>query len=200
MKTEIEAKFLDVDIYKFRKKLKKIGAIVKQPLRLMRRKNFDFSDFRLEKDGGWVRVRDEGDRVTLSYKQLNERTLHGTKEVTIVVDSFEETCVFLESIGLKNYSYQETKRESWILEEVEIEIDTWPWVPEFIEIEGKSENEVKSMAEKLNLDWEKALFGSVEIVYQQYYDVSEEEVDGWREMKLTEIPKWLEKKNLNRMV
>jgi adenylate cyclase class 2 len=74
MQTEIEAKFLNVDHSTIRKKLKKVGAVRIQSVRLMRRKNFDFKDLSLEKEkSGWVRVRDEGDKVTLSYKQLNHR-------------------------------------------------------------------------------------------------------------------------------
>jgi adenylate cyclase class 2 len=160
----------------------------------MRRKNFDYPDFRLEKNGGWVRVRDEGDKVTLSYKQLNDRTLTGTKEVSLIVNNFDETCLFLSSIGLVSYSYQETERESWMLDGVEIEIDNWPWVPTFLEIEGQTEEEVKEVAKKLNLDWNDALFGSVEIVYQRYFDVTEKEVDSWEEMKLGKVPEWLSKK------
>ena len=179
MHTEIEAKFLDVDADLLREKLKFLKATLVNDERTMKRKNFDFEDDRLRKINGWVRVRDEGNKVTLSYKQLNDRTLHGTKEVNVTVEDFEDTCNFLESIGMKQKSYQVTKRESWLLDDVEIEIDTWPWIPQYVEIEGKSEEEVKSAASKLNLDWQKALHGSVEVAYQAYFDVTEEEIDAW---------------------
>lgn len=196
MKTEIEAKFLDINLIQIREKLTTIGAQLMQPERLMKRKNFDFPDFRLEKNNGWIRVRDEGNKITLSYKQLNARTLHGTEEASVIVDDFEQTCSILTAIGLVNYSYQETKRESWRYQDVEIEIDTWPWIPPFLEIEGQSESAVKQISQKLNLDWSKALFGSVEIVYQTYYNVTMEEVDNWPEMKLGPIPPWLEPKRI----
>jgi len=32
-------------------------------------------------------------------------------------------------------SYQETRREKWMLDDAEVTIDTWPWIPTFIEIE-----------------------------------------------------------------
>src|ERR1051326_5098596 len=113
MQTEIEAKWLSIDIAETRKKLISEGATLELGERLMVRSIFDHADKRLEKIGGWVRVRDEGDKITLSYKQLNDRTLHGTKEVTVVVDDFDNTCTFLKSIGLEQISFQETKRESW---------------------------------------------------------------------------------------
>ena len=84
MQTEIEAKWLDIDLAKMRKRLLEVGAKLFAKERLMTRKVYDYPDKRLEKIGGWIRVRNEGDKITLSYKQLNDRTVHGTKEVTVV--------------------------------------------------------------------------------------------------------------------
>ncbi len=193
MQTEIEAKFLNVNHEKIRDKLKELGAECVQPMRLMRRKNYDFFDFRLEKGAtGWVRVRDEGDKVTLAYKQLDDRTLHGTKEVSVTVNSFDNSCYLLEAIGMEAQSYQETKRESWKLDGVEIELDEWPWIPTFVEIEAEGEQALEGVAKKLGLDLSTAVHGSVEIVYQQLYDVTEEEVCHWPEILFTPVPQWLE--------
>ncbi len=196
MHTEIEAKFLDIEPETLRAKLTALGATLVNPERLMKRKNFDFEDGRLYKVNGWVRVRDEGDKITVSYKQLNDRTLHGTKEVNVTVDDFDQACDFLLSIGLKQKTYQETKRESWILDGAEIEIDTWPWVPSYVEIEASSEEHVKSTATKLGLDWSKALHGSVEIVYQAKFDVTDADVDSWQEITFVDTPDWLEAKRI----
>ena len=100
MQAEIEAKFLNVDHNEFREKLRSLGATLEQPMRLMRRKNFDYPDGRLREIGGWVRVRDEGDKVTLAYKQLDHRGVDGTKEVSLEVADFDQACLFLERVGL----------------------------------------------------------------------------------------------------
>lgn len=195
MQTEIEAKFLNVDHDEIRGKLKALGATLKQPMRLMRRKNYDYPDKRLEKEfAGWIRVRDEGDKSTLAYKQLNDRTLHGTKEISVDVSNFEETCKLLETIGIEAQSYQETKRESWELDGAQIELDEWPWIPPFIEIESSDEQSIRSIVEKLGLKIEDAVHGSVEIAYQAEFDVTEEEVDHWSEILFTPVPDWLEAK------
>lgn len=191
MQTEIEAKWLNIDLEPMRKRLLDIGAELVAKERLMTRMVYDYPDKRLEKIGGWIRVRNEGDKITLSYKQLNDRALHGTKEVTVIVDNFEAICSFLDSIGMKSNSFQETKRESWKLGSVEIELDTWPWIPSFVEIEAKHEEELKSIAKKLDLDYSNALHGSVETAYQAVYDVSEEEIDNWEEIRFIEVPDWL---------
>lgn len=191
METELEAKWLNIDKPSLRKTLLAAGATLVVPERLMSRRVFDYEDNRLEKIGGWVRVRDEGDKITMSYKQLNDRTLHGTKEVTIDVSDFQTACKLLESVGLVSYSFQETKRESWKLGDVEVELDTWPWIPSFVELEAKTEESLRGAAKSLNLHYADALHGSVETAYQAVYDVSEEEVDSWAEIRFIDVPDWL---------
>lgn len=194
MRTEVEAKFLNVDIKNFRKKLNFLNAGLIHPEVFMKRKTFDFPDGKLRKIGGWVRVRDESERITLSYKQLNDRTLHGTKEVNVKVNDFEKTCEFLLDIGLVQKSYQETKREKWVLDGNEITIDTWPWIPSFIEIESKNEKSLKKIVKKLGLNFENALHGSVENAYQKDFDVTDDEIDSWESITFIKTPKWLEKR------
>jgi adenylate cyclase class 2 len=192
MQIELEAKFLDIDTEKLRDLLKKNGATLVHSERLMRRKNFDYSDSRLEKIGGWIRVRDEVDKTTLAYKQLINRTLEGTKEISLIVEDFNKISNLLLAIGLDNKSYQETKRERWAFDGVEVTIDTWPWIPAFVELEGQSEEKLKKIAAKLTLDWSKAIHGSVENAYQAYYSVSAEEIDGWESITFIPVPDWLE--------
>ncbi len=192
MQTEIEAKFLGIDPEAIRQKLREIGAKLIFPERLMRRRTFGSKDGSLEKVGAWIRVRDEGDRVTLSLKQLKSYTLHGMSEISIEVKDFEGASRILAALGFRQKAYQETKREKWQLGKAEITIDTWPWIPTFVEIEGPEEGVVKETAEKLDLDWRKALHGSVEYVYEKYYDVTE--VDSWPEITFVPVPDWLSSK------
>lgn len=194
MDTEIEAKFLDVDLKHLRNKLKEIEAELVYSEFLMRSKTFDFPDKRLEKIGAWVRVRNENDKVTLSYKRLIDRTLHGTKEISVIVDDFERACNFILSLGLDIVSFHETKREKWKYKNSEITIDTWPWIPTFVEIESPSENELKEISKTLGFNLSLALHGSVEIVYQKHFDVTEKEVDNWETITFSPVPKWLGEK------
>lgn len=192
MDTEIEATFTNIDSENIRIRLQNLNATCIHSQRLMRRKNFDYPDARLYAVKGWVRLRDEGDKVTLAYKQLMDRTIQGMKEVSVEVHSLEETEKFLKAIGLEEKSYQETKRESWELNGVQIEIDTWPWIPTFLEIEGATEELVKETSVKLGFSWDHALHGSVENVYQEVYDVTEEEIDDLTVITFNDVPQWLE--------
>lgn len=114
MQTEIEAKFTDIDTAAMRRKLNEVGAKLTHPERLMRRSNFDV----VAGNKDWVRVRDEGDKVTLTYKRLVDRTLYGTKEINLTVDSFDRAVEFMQAIGLKGKAIQETKRETSLFQSV----------------------------------------------------------------------------------
>ena len=196
MKPEIEAKFLAVDHDALRLKLKEIGAECVQPMRVMKRQGYDFTDGRLRKEkNGWVRVRDEADKITMSYKQLNNRELDGTHEVQLTIDNFEAAGEFLIALGLQRNVYQVTKRESWRLDGLEIELDEWPWAKPYIEMEGPDEASLKDLAAKLDLDWATVCHGSVEIVHQGEYDVSDEDIYSIPVISFDEpIPDWLEKR------
>jgi adenylate cyclase class 2 len=193
METEIEAKFVDINPRQMRDMLKHSSAHLVQPERIMRRRNYDFPDGGLEDKSAWVRIRDEGNKVTMSYKQNQNDGLHGTVEVNVHVDNFDSTSAFLEATGMVQKSYQETKRETWMLDGVEVAIDTWPWIPPFVELEGESERAVKDVASKLGFDWSDALHGSVATVYQMHYDVAADEVNSWGVITFQPVPEWLDK-------
>lgn len=168
MQTEIEVKFLDVDFDKIRAKLKTMGARCEQPMRLMRRVAIENDFMRTDKDS-FLRVRDEGSRVTMTYKQFDDLSVNGAKEIEVQVSDFEATIAILEQAGLPSHTIQETKRENWRLGDVEIMLDEWPWLKPYIEIEGKSEERLREVAESLGFDWRNAVFGDVMAAYRAEY-------------------------------
>ncbi len=197
METEIEVKFLDVDPDEIRGRLRSIGAALVHPERLMRRRVFDFDDGRFDQLGAWVRVRDEADKITVSYKQQIDTTLHGTKELSLVVNDFETACELIEKIGLIFKSYQETRRETWMKDDVEVVIDTWPWIPSFIECEGKSERSLHEFVTKLGFSMDQGVHGGVAAgVYQKYYEIPEKTVNNWPKIVFNEPAPWPKKKDV----
>lgn len=168
MQTEIEAKFTGVNHDEIREKLKSLGAVCEQPMRLMRRAVFHSEA--MERQNGFLRVRDEGHRVTITYKEFDgSGTIHGVKEVETIVGDFDAAIAICERTGLVKESYQETRRETWRLGDVEVVLDEWPWIDPYIEIEGQSEEAVRTAAQKLGFDFKNALFGGVAVVYQEKY-------------------------------
>ena len=189
MKAEIEAKFLNIDKENIRKLLKNIGAELVAPERLMNRTVFDG-----KRKSNYYRVRNEGDKITMSFKREDERSIDGMKEICLTVDNYDNAVEFLTSLAGAPKALQETYRESWVKDGVEIDIDTWPWIPPFIEIEGKSAEAVEKLASELGLKMPDAEYGSVGIAYQQVFDVSEDDINHMPEIKFTDIPEWLEKR------
>jgi len=176
MKIEYEATFENVDKDEVRKKLKNVGAkLVKKEL-LQKRETFHLPESHVMKSA-WLRVRDEGGRITMTLKTVDGDKIENQKEIELKVDDFESATLLLQSIGCRKKSYQETKREIWELDGVEIMIDEWPYLEPFVEIEGTSEADVMSVSEKLGFDYEKAKFCCVSTLYEEKYDISECEVN-----------------------
>lgn len=176
MSIEIEATFLEVDHDALRQKLASLGAQLVSVERLMRRTMFDYPDLRLDNRAAWIRVRDEGDQVTISYKQRHAETVDGMQEIELQVQSYEAACDFFKAIDLSVKSIQETKREKWRYKKCDVTLDTWPHIPPYIEIEAESQNVVQSVSEELGFNWNEAIFDSADAVYQRYFDVTRTEI------------------------
>ena len=168
MDTEIEVKFVDVDHDEIREKLTQLGAVCEIPMRTMRRCALD-SDFMRDGKDAFVRVRDEGDLITMTYKQYDSQTLHGTKEIEITVSDYQKAIEILKQAGLSASTFQETRRENWRLGDTEIMLDEWPWLNPYIEIEGHDEDSVKKVAKSLEFDWNEGVYGDVMAAYRVQY-------------------------------
>ena len=194
MDNEIEAQFLDIDKDKLRAKLKEVGAKLVKPEVLMRRIVFDLGKHE------YARVRDEGGgKIVMTYKNVtDDKSILGTKEVNVVIDDYENGIMLLKACGLKPKAEQESYREKWMLGEVEICIDTWPWIPTFAEIEGPNEKSVWETAKQLGLSRDKAKFGSVDTTYQHYYGIETDLVNLHTPKILFEMepPEWVQKKSI----
>lgn len=168
MQTEIEVKFINVDIDDVRARLGELGATCEQPMRLMKRAIIETEELRAKQS--YLRVRDEGHGVTMTYKQYSDTpSLTDMQEIEFGVTDFDNAVALLEQVFLPVKSFQESKRETWHLGEVEVVIDIWPHLHPYIEIEGSSEQAVMDAAAALSFDWKNAVFGKVTEVYQRQY-------------------------------
>ena len=69
----------------------------------------------------YIRVRDEGHRVTVTHKKYSKKDF--AQETEIIVDNFEKAIKLLEKIGCKKKHYYEKTREIWFKNKVEISFD-----------------------------------------------------------------------------
>ncbi|MCG2689915.1 CYTH domain-containing protein [Candidatus Parcubacteria bacterium] len=171
MQTEYEATFENINKDKIRERLKKAGAVLVKPETLMKRYVFNLPN---AQDGkpGWARVRDEGDKVTMSFKRVNfggTGKIEDQKEICLKIDNFDNGFEFLKALGCGEKAYQESKREMWQIGVTEICLDEWPFLEPFCEIEGANEEDVKEVSEKLGFDYAKALFCAVGTLYARKY-------------------------------
>ena len=171
MKTEIEVKFVDIAIDDVRARLTTVGGVCEQPMRLMKRALIEEPHH--EAEHSFIRVRDEGNKVTLTFKRRvdpHAPTIDSVKEIEVTVSSFDDTVELLREAGWTYKTFQESKRETWKLGDVEVVIDEWPWIRPYIEIEGESEMEVRQAAERLGFDWRDVVYGHIDAVYERDYE------------------------------
>ncbi len=176
MHTEYEATFENINKDDVRVRLEKVGAKLVKPEFMQKRTVFNLPG-ETGYSSKWLRVRDEGENITLSLKAVEGENIDDQKEICLKVDDYNEAVDLLISIGCTKKAYQETKREIWMLGDVEICIDEWPFLEPFVEVEGKSEETVKEVSEKLGFDYSKAYFGAVDGLYSKKYGVNPEVVN-----------------------
>jgi len=169
---EIEVKFLNIDTASMEKKLKAIGA-EKVFEKLYKRRVFDYPDLRLHKKGAWIRLRDEGEKITLTYKErIGMKTYDGKtnddsmEEIEIEVSNFEKTAELLNHIGFIEKFYQENRRIRYQLKDIEFDIDTWPQIEPYLEIEAPSWEKIDEAIKLLGLNPEDKRIFSTTQVYQ----------------------------------
>src|SRR5579885_3721253 len=96
MATELEVKFLNIDVKSVRQKLDELGA------------TFIFSTlFRITifhglsgEDREYIRVRDEGQKRTLTHKRTYQGSIAATEHEISIKSSYEDTLALLDAIGL----------------------------------------------------------------------------------------------------
>jgi adenylate cyclase class 2 len=169
---EIEVKFLNIDSVLMENKLKAIGA-KKIFEKLYKRRTFDYPDLRLHKKGAWIRLRDEGEKVTLTYKErIGVKTFDGKtnddsmEEVEIIVSDFTKTAELLNRMGFIEKFYEENKRIRYLLEDIEFDIDFWPQLDPYLEIEAPSWGKIDDGIKLLGLNPEDKKIFSTNQVYK----------------------------------
>lgn len=165
--TEYEVRILDINKDAFISKLISLDAKNKGEY-LQRRYVYDFNPVN---KNSWIRLRTNGKKTTLTIKEIQKKTIDGTKELETEVSDFDTTNAILEKLGYIPRNYQENKRNSWELNGVSIEIDSWPLINTYVEIEGKSESEVLDTLKLLGIDISDTTTLDVESIFREIYGI-----------------------------
>lgn len=167
MPAEYEAKVLDIDPVKVAELIQSRGGRRIRHTTLLRRNVYDIAR---GDESRWIRLRSIGSQATLTVKEIEHDGIDGTHEVEVGVDDFEATNDLLGRLGFTPKSYQESRRTSFELEGARLEIDEWPLIPPYLEIEADSREEVVRVAGQLGFS-EADLTGENTVKVYRRYDI-----------------------------
>lgn len=118
----------------------------------------------------WVRLRQSNEKIELTTKHVFDKNDHNIQKVIeseIEVSSLEDTNKILESIGIHKRSYQEKIRTSYKYKTADIEIDIWPMLKPYMEIECDEEEIIDEIIEILDLKDKEIVSVNTETLYKQ---------------------------------
>ena len=176
MKTkEYEVKIVNEDMKKMRNAVRKMGSTrVHGPI-CMRRCVFYHCKSKIN---GFVRIREEyGNVVKITCKQFG-RGKYATEHELVSNKNYEDTVDFFVQCGLVKKSEIETTREKWIHKDAnEIVFDTWPGIPEYMEVECKDEDRLHKIMDRLNVPRQNIMYSGVDTLYREYYGLSKHRIN-----------------------
>ncbi|TDQ53291.1 class IV adenylate cyclase [Actinorugispora endophytica] len=161
---EYEAKVLDVDPESTaRRILDKGGSTVGEALQRRYVYDIDPAD-----PSRWIRLRDNGEEVTLTVKEIDSDDIGGTRETETSVGDFDTADALLGKLGYRPKAYQENRRRSFLLDGARLEIDFWPRIPPYLEIEAADRAEVVRVAALLGYGEDDLTGENTTRVYARY--------------------------------
>ncbi|MDB5204159.1 MAG: hypothetical protein JWP09_187 [Candidatus Taylorbacteria bacterium] len=167
---EIEVRFLEIDKEALINKAlslgaKDLGEVMLEEIIFYNTKE----DWRTEHK--LVKIRNNRDKITVTYKHFQSETIDGTEEIEFEINNKNSAKLFLERLGLTAYREQQKLRHTLELDGVTLDIDTWPRIPTYIELESNNEQSIRDVALKLGLDWKDVLFEKPGKVIEERYNI-----------------------------
>lgn len=189
MDTEFEIKFLaNHDV--IRAKLMALQAVCLRKRGLMRRYVFALSA--VDGRDRWIRVRDEGEYVSLTLKSFDDsKGIDSVEELELHVSDFDTMVVMLQLMGYLVATYVENYREIWQLRDALIMLDEWPWLDPLVEIEGASKVAVFDAAALLGISEQDFLYGPNRLLYEKKYGISQDVMKQNKTLTFQKRPVWV---------
>ena len=119
----------------------------------------------------WIRVRQTNNKTTIAVKHIlapNETNIQQMQETEIEVSNIKEANNLLEALGFSYKSYQEKERITYELNGYELDIDTWPGIPTYVEVEGKSQEDLENILNILGYKMTDTVSCTADKVYEKY--------------------------------
>ncbi len=167
MQKEIETRFLDINKDELVNKLVSLGA-KDEGNEMLEEMIFHAADSSWVGKRKFVRLRKAKDKIKLTYKENVGQTVDSAREIELAVSDFKECSEFLNNLGLKAVRQIEKYRHTFKLGDVTIDIDTWPKLPVYAEMEGPTVESLQNVCHQLDFDWEKRFDGDAREVFRHY--------------------------------
>jgi len=169
---ETEVKILEINRVKIEEILINLGA----------KKTFDgniqtmfldYKDSAINRQGNLLRLRKNTQKTELTYKKVTHtQTVKIAEECSVEVSDLETMLIILGNLGLNVTGNMEKHRLSYKLEKVQFDIDLYvgdyAFIPEFLEIEAESINQIHKYAQLLGYGPKDCLPWSTEELIQHY--------------------------------
>jgi adenylate cyclase class 2 len=168
---EIEVRFLEIDKEALIAKLERLGAEDLGEDLLEEKIIYDKDLSWANGLGKFLRLRTQKGKTILAYKHHKGQAIGDVEEIEFEVRNAESAELLLERLGFPAFRQQQKKRHTFHFGEVIVDIDTWPQIPTYVELEGPSEDSLKEAALKLELDWQKVELRSPRKVIEQVYNI-----------------------------
>lgn len=130
------------------------------------------ADNTMFEQGAYLRLRKEGDKNELIFKQRTESSAQVKSEIEISVPimtiEWTDVATWLKKQGLKRIVVQEKKRVSYTYGQYRYDIDTWPGIPTYLEVEGPSQEAVMDAVALVGIPQDKAVSLSAAEVFRIY--------------------------------
>lgn len=150
---EIEVKILGIDRKAIEDKLKALGArkVFDDEVYAL---YYDTPDYRIRKNGGMLRLRKEGAKAVLTYKgDVADSRAKVRDEQEVSVSDFDMMQSILASLALTVWLEMRKHRTTYVLDDAHFELDKYhdkyEYIPEFLEIEGRTLHTIKMYASLL---------------------------------------------------
>jgi len=151
MPDEVEIKFSVADVSALEERLRSLGFDLETPSTHELNTLYDTSDGKLRKSGQLLRLRQYGDKWTLTHKARGRKGIHKTREETEtqVADGQSVHSILLALGYLPAFQYEKYRAE-WSDAEGHVVVDRTP-IGNFAEIEGPPDW-IDSTAERLGVE------------------------------------------------
>lgn len=119
----------------------------------------------------WIRLRQTNNKTTIAVKHIlepNDTHIQQMLETELEVSSMKEANSLLEALGFYHRGNEEKERISYVLFNHEIDIDTWPGIPTYFEVEGKSEEDLIEFLSKIGYSMSDTVSCTVDEIYLKY--------------------------------